>query len=72
MDVGDKKMKKTFKISGMHCKSCAKLIESILEENEIEASVDFESRKAKIIYDEEKINIDKIISLLKKEGYIAS
>lgn len=58
-------------IKGMRCESCAKLINSILEEKGIIASVDFESGKAKIAYDEEKINIDKIISLLKKEGYTA-
>jgi len=66
-------MKKEFLgIEGMHCNSCAKLIESALDEKGVVAAVDFEKKKAKVAYDEEKINIEEIISIIQKEGYKAS
>lgn len=64
--------KETLIIEGMHCKSCARRIEGILEEKGIMASVDFEKKMARIAYDKEKINIEKIISLIEKEGYQVS
>lgn len=56
-------------IKGMHCKSCAKLIEDSLKEKGVTAAVDFENGKAKIIYDEEKIKIGDIINIIKEKGY---
>jgi copper chaperone CopZ len=58
-------------IKGMHCESCAKMIEGIFEENGIPAIVDFEKCRAKVNYDseDEKIKIVKIIALMRKRGY---
>lgn len=62
-------MKKTLKISGMHCTSCSKLVESELEDNGVSSKVDFASGKAIIDFDEKKISEDKIKSLIKGLGY---
>jgi copper chaperone CopZ len=58
-------------IQGMHCESCARMIEGIFEENGFLAVVDFEKCRAKVNYEDEdeKIKIVKIIALMGKRGY---
>lgn len=68
----DNMKKVTFSISGMHCVSCAKVIENVLEEKGVAAAVDFKSCKAKIVYDESKIMLEDIIKIIEKEGYKVS
>ncbi len=63
--------KQTLKLKGMHCTSCAKLIEAALAEERITAKVDFASNKVDIKYDERKISIEQIIKIIKEEGYEA-
>ena len=65
------KMKQNLQIKGMHCSSCARLIENALKEKGVTAKIDFKNGNAEIVYNEEKINIDKIISIIEKEGYRA-
>ena len=61
-------------ISGMHCVSCAKIIESTLEEKEgvISISVDYDSKKAFLEFDSQKTNLDEIKSEINTAGYKAS
>lgn len=65
--------KKTFSVSGMHCKSCAQLIEIDLEDLQGVKSVkvDFVSQKAAIEFDETKLNPQQIVEAIKKTGYSA-
>jgi copper chaperone CopZ len=60
-----------FSIEGMHCKSCAKIIEGTFEEEGINADVDFGKCQADVTYnnEEERLKILKILSLLRKRGY---
>ena len=62
--------KAKFQIKGMNCKSCASLIEERLKKLEgiIEAKVNFDSQKAVIFYDENKINEDRIKRVIKEAG----
>ena len=62
--------KAKFQIKGMNCKSCASLIEERLKKLEgiIEAKVNFDSQKAVIFYDENKINEGKIKRVIKEAG----
>jgi len=64
-------MKKIFQISGMHCASCAANIENTLKKEEgiKSASVNYASDKARIEFDEGKINADKINKLIRDIGY---
>ena len=62
-------MKKTFKILGMHCASCSKLIEGELEDNGVSSKIDFASGKAIINFDERNISEDKIKKLIKGLSY---
>lgn len=59
-----------FQIKGMHCSSCATLIEGKLKgEKGIEkAKVNLESQKAVVIYDEQKIQEPTIVRLIKSAG----
>jgi len=61
-------------ISGMHCTSCAKIIETTLEEKEgvTSISVNYDSKKAFLEFDSQKTNLDEIKSEINTAGYKAS
>lgn len=61
-------------LSGMHCSSCAGLIERALKKvNGVkEAHVNFAAEKASIIYDENKASSEELIKAVEKAGYKAS
>ncbi|MEM3610372.1 MAG: heavy metal translocating P-type ATPase, partial [Candidatus Anstonellales archaeon] len=58
-------------ISGMHCNSCARNIESKLKKlnGVYNANVNFANEKATIEFDENKTNEDKIAKVIEKLGY---
>jgi copper chaperone CopZ len=65
-------MKKTIvKVKGMHCKSCEMLIKDALEEEKGVSRVNasYENGEVIVIYDHEKINENKIKSIIKEEGF---
>jgi len=61
-------------ISGMHCVSCAKIIETTLEEKEgvNSISVNYDSRKAFLEFDKQKTNLNEFKSEIEALGYKAS
>ncbi|MBS3119047.1 heavy-metal-associated domain-containing protein [Candidatus Woesearchaeota archaeon] len=60
----------TFKVTGMHCKSCEMLITDALEEAGVSsAKVDSKIGMAVIEFDEKKIKIEKIKKVIETEGY---
>jgi Cu+-exporting ATPase len=65
--------KAIFKIRGMQCASCAMTIEKRLKQTEgvSEASVNFASEKAVVVYDPAKINTVKISEIVGELGYEA-
>lgn len=65
--------KKVFSISGMHCNSCAQIIELDLEELQgVKAvKVDFAAGKATVEFDKSLLSEQKIIEAIKKAGYSA-
>lgn len=64
-------IKKTLKIQGMHCVSCAMNIDFDLEELKGVKSVKTSYAKAEceIEFDEEVLKTDKIIQTIQKTGY---
>ncbi len=64
-------MKKTFKIKGMHCSSCANLIENSLKDKVNNISISFSKEEAEIDFDESKISEKEIIEKIKELGYEA-
>ena len=62
-------MKKTFKIEGMHCNSCAQTIENSLRDNVNSISVSYSKEKAEIDFDPEKISEGEIKKIIKECGY---
>lgn len=62
-----KKIKMTIK--GMHCNSCAKIIESELQDKVKSISISYETGKALIEFDEKKINENEIGKIIKELGY---
>jgi len=62
-------MKKTFKIEGMHCTSCALLIESDLEDAGVKACCSYAKQTLTIEFDEKKIGEKKITAVVVAAGY---
>ena len=66
-------MKIKLAIKGMHCNSCAMLIENELQEKTgiKKSSIDYASEKAEIEFDDKKISEQEITETIKKLGYEA-
>ncbi len=59
-----------FQIKGMHCNSCALLIEERLKGRPgiIKAKTSYDSQKTVVIYDEQKIQESEIVQIIKEAG----
>tara|TARA_Y100000310_G_C20669659_1_gene809536 strand:+ start:258 stop:2426 length:2169 start_codon:yes stop_codon:yes gene_type:complete len=66
--------KTTLNITGMHCASCSTLVNKTLDKLDgVEKSnVNLTTSKATIEFDEKKVNISKLITIVKNKGYGAS
>ncbi len=64
---------KIFKISGMHCSSCAMNIDGELEDTEgvFESTTSYAKEQAEVKFDSDKIKSDSIMEIIKKTGYEA-
>jgi len=58
-------------VKSMHCKSCEMLIKESLEESDGVKNVEVSHEKgtAKVVFDESKINEEKIKRIINNEGY---
>ena len=63
--------KEQIKISGMHCASCANIIERELKKTEgvHEANVNFATEKATVTFDSSKLSKEKIGEVITRAGY---
>jgi uncharacterized protein len=64
-------VKKEFKIKGMHCNSCASIIEEGLKDLDFVkgANVSFANEKADVYFDEDKISGEDIVKKIEGMGY---
>ena len=62
-----------FKISGMHCSSCAMNIDGELEDTDgiKESNTNYAKAETEVEFDEEKVKIEDIIKIIEKTGYKA-
>ena len=60
---------KIFKIDGMHCTSCALLIESDLEDAGVTAVCNYAKQTLTVEFDEKKIGEKTIKDVVAKAGY---
>jgi Cu+-exporting ATPase len=65
-------IKKTFKINGMHCTSCALMIESDLEDAGVKANCNYAKQTLTVEFDEKKIRGKKITEIVAADGYTIS
>ena len=63
--------KKTYTVEGMHCTSCAMVIESDLEDIGVKANCSYAKQTLEVEYDESKITEETIHESVKKSGYSA-
>ena len=63
-----------FKITDMHCASCAMNIDGELEDaaGVISSATSYARQAAEVKFDEEKINIERIKDIIKQTGYEAA
>ncbi len=61
--------KKTYKVDGMHCNSCATMIELDLEDAGITASCSYAKQTLAVEFDEKKITEDVIRAVVSDAGY---
>ena len=66
-------VKKTFKIQGMHCASCVRVLERALKKVDgvTEANVNLATTQATVTYDESKVTKDNLASAISGVGYKA-
>ena len=64
-------MEQTFKVKGMHCKSCEMLITDSLNETEgvQQATASQKSGIVNVRFDEAKVSPAQIKAIIQKEGY---
>ncbi|MGH9080205.1 MAG: heavy-metal-associated domain-containing protein [Acidimicrobiales bacterium] len=60
-------------VSGMHCESCATLVEEVLAEQDGvgAASVDLAAGRARVEYDSSRLGVDQLIAAIDGAGYPA-
>ncbi len=63
----------TFTIEDMHCNACVNTITKTLSNNEYISNVkcDLESKEVEVTYDDEKLDVEEIISTLDIIGFSA-
>ena len=66
--------KVSLSLSGMHCSSCAMLIERSLKKVQgvNQAHVNFAAEKASVLFDASKTNVDHLVRAVQKAGYTAT
>lgn len=66
-------VKKKLKIEGMHCTSCSMSIDFDLEDTTgIKSAItSYAKYETEVEFDQDQINIEKIIEVIKKTGYQA-
>ena len=60
-----------FRIEGMNCDGCAETIQSLIEKEPgvRMASVSFDDRAARILYDPQSVQESRLIDLIQKPGF---
>lgn len=66
------KITKKYKIAGMDCDSCAKMIELDLEDAGIKASCSYPKETLEVESNNENFSEEKIKEIISKSGYIIS
>ncbi len=63
-----------FAIGGMHCPSCLLAIEKVVRRTDgvLDVSANFESERASVIYDPDRVSPDRIAAQVAKLGYTAT
>lgn len=64
--------KKTYKVTGLDCTSCAMLIESDLEDVGVKAHCNYVRESLDVEFDEAKVSEDKLKEVVKSSGYAIS
>jgi len=62
-------IKKTYKVTGMDCASCASLIELDLEDAGVKASCSYPKETLEVEFDDSELSEKKIREVVSKSGY---
>lgn len=74
LPIGNSNKRVSISISGMHCASCAGIIERSVRKvpGVLEVNVNFAAEKATVVYDESQADFDFILQAVRKAGYEAT
>lgn len=61
---------KKYKVVGMHCSSCAMMIEGELEDIGVSAKCSFAAQTVEVKFDNKKVTESEIKKAIKKAGYL--
>ncbi len=63
--------KHTLKIKGMHCTSCAMLIDGDLEDTKgvVKATTQYAKQTTEVVFDDEEVTLEDIVTVVKNTGY---
>ena len=61
----------TFKIEGMHCDGCAFTVKALVEKEPgvKAATVSFKDSEARVLYDPQATNEDRLVATIQRPGY---
>ncbi len=62
-------IRKSYKVLGMHCPSCALVIESDLEDAGVKARCNYARETLDMEYDESRVSEEHIMSVVRTSGY---
>jgi len=62
-------VKKIYKVKGMHCTSCAMVIESDLEDVGVKSKCSYAKQTLEAEFDEKKVSEKKIADVVNNAGY---
>lgn len=62
--------KRKYKLAGMHCTSCAMVVEGELEDNlNVSASCDWVRQVVEVEFDPDRVDHAKIVQIIEAQGY---
>lgn len=65
-------IKKSYKVLGMHCPSCATAIELDLEDTGVRAKCNYAAQTLEVEFDSQKISEEQVKNVVQKSGYKVS
>lgn len=61
--------KEVIRVEGMSCQHCVSAIKGALDKIDVQADVDLQGKKVTVEFDENRVQLNQIISAIEDQGY---